>query len=190
MYQLDYVEKTIWDDYVEEISKKQLPKYAQKLRDRIINGNLRPEISGATHRLCRFGRRWTIHPDETLRAKKIEDYQAEKAAKNVREIPEKKFSTFSDVGEIIINGLGFTNFSGDGINRVRIYECDAMPTMSMAEIMGQPRTRIYAPKNQPMSIRIARYDCAPDDCVVVDNVLGFEISQMTLKIYTKSHENK
>ena len=101
------------------------------------------------------------------------------------------FSTISDIGSFIIDGVAYSNFYGDGLNKVEICAC-AAADFKAARYLS--RREIYNAK-EPISI--VRFD-APKTITVahsdadkrfgetkIENVLGFAIWAAKLKVFVE-----
>lgn len=100
-----------------------------------------------------------------------------------------EFQTISDIGCIVIDGVEYSNFYGDGDNNVDIYKCD-FEEFKKAELIT--RRQVYNP-NDP--ITIVKFD-APKTISVkicdandkfgareIENACGFVIWERKLKIF-------
>ena len=101
------------------------------------------------------------------------------------------YQTSSDVGAFIINGLTYSNFYGDGVNKVDVCECDKaefykseMLTRRQVFATSEPLTIVKF--NSPEKMEIQRSDVeASGEKIVINNALGFCIWSQTLKVFVE-----
>lgn len=107
-------------------------------------------------------------------------------------LPADKIDSFgiiSDIGSIVVDGVKYSNFYGDGFNTVEVCECD-FDAFKKAEIIT--RRQIYN-KVEPItivkfdalqSIKVQLVDCdETEGFKVVDNVCGFAIWERKMKVF-------
>lgn len=129
---------------------------------------------------------------ETLKKAKAE---AEAEAKRISDLvlnSEKicDFVTLSDEGSFKIDGVLYSNFWGDGVNRAEICETDEQ---EFKEANFLTRRQFYAPNEKitivkfdaPKSITVSFHDCTPSsiDDRIIERALGFVIWSRKLKIF-------
>lgn len=115
--------------------------------------------------------------------------EAEKLSKVLESEKIYNFSTISDIGSIVIDGVAYSNLWGDGDNRVEVCKCD-FEEFKKSELIT--RRQVYNP-NEP--ITIMKFDapktisvkiCDVDDefgSEEVENACGFAIWSQKLKIF-------
>lgn len=101
------------------------------------------------------------------------------------------FFTFSDKGNINIDGVAYSNFYGDGQNSIEICKCkkaefDSAKFLTRRQVYNStaPITIIKFPF--PKEIKIALYDCDENHGErTIKNVCGFAIWQKKAKIFVQ-----
>ena len=103
----------------------------------------------------------------------------------------KSFETISDIGSIKIDGVCYSNFDGDGWNRIEVCKCDenAFKTskyLTRREIYNAKQPITIVKFDYPKLINISKCDCDDSMGVVsIDNALGFVIWERKAKIFVK-----
>ncbi len=109
-------------------------------------------------------------------------------------LPSEKidnFETMSDIGSIKIDGVCYSNFYGDGWNRIEVCKCDEVAFksskyLSRREVFNAKQPITIVKFDTAKTIAIAKSDC--DDsmgAINIENALGFVIWECKAKIFVK-----
>lgn len=99
------------------------------------------------------------------------------------------FSTISDIGSFVIDGIAYVNFYGDGDNRVEVCACDkaefkSSKYLTRREIYNADEPLTIVRYDEPKTITVAHSDVDKRfGETKVENVLGFAIWERKLKIF-------
>lgn len=177
-----------WTKYVDALKEeeKELLQYALRLKY--------VELVNDAPRGGKHGEHFLVKKYFTTASilKKLET-EAKAIQKQLAKIPPmtrvNSFSTISDIGSFKIDGVCYSNFWGDGCNRVEVVSVDPKQ-FADAEIIT--RRQIYnklepltiVKYDTPKSIQVSECDCNDSfGSTKVENVLGFAIWSSKLKIF-------
>lgn len=103
--------------------------------------------------------------------------------------PVESFATTSDVGSIKIDGTNYTNFYGDGENRVEVCKCDfeafkesELVTKRQVYSAHEPLTIVKF--DSPKDLAVSLHDCGDCEVKTIRNACGFCVWERKLKIFT------
>lgn len=177
-----------WSSYDEALSKEELDvlRYASS-KGFTEFGNDAPR-GGKRGEYIEILRDFTVSELEAMRAAEVKA-RDEALAKVLKSELIDEFFTVSDIGSIKIDGANYTNFYGDGENRVEVCSCD-FEAFKKAEVLT--RRQVFNPKkpitimkfDTPKTIEVALSDVdATFGVRKIEKVCGFVIWERKAKIF-------
>lgn len=123
-----------------------------------------------------------------LRDVRIENCENEKETNGAQVV--SRFTTISDIGSFLINGMLFPNHYGDGVNSVEIIETKGFLFSDKSEIYGHTPHPTSVQFVHPQPVTIMLTDCepaepTPENSIIIGNCIGFKVLTQKLKIFVK-----